>query len=325
MSRWRRAGLGVLAVTLGGWLATGFTVVAPGEVVVVRRLGRTIEPVWTAGPHWGAPLGIDHREHIRTDEVRRLTIGRTGDEQRGDAPGAAEFLVGDRNFVRVGATIQYRVSDPVQFSRRPENAENLLAAWAESSLCRALAGRGIDAVLRSERVALGASVAEELNQRARSGQHGVAVLGVILTDARPPVEVQAAFAEAQAAASARERRAQEAEAYGLALQPITRSRARALLDAATAAVTRTTALARSDADRFEALRVEAGRDPVATRRRLYRDMLAALLPRLGRTLVVPAGESVDLSLFGVGATGASPAPPVAPAVGPDSLRPAPNR
>ena len=42
-------------------LATGWVEVAPGEVVVVRRLGRVVPAPWMPGPHLGLPLGLDRR------------------------------------------------------------------------------------------------------------------------------------------------------------------------------------------------------------------------------------------------------------------------
>lgn len=314
-------GLGLLTAGLA-WLATGITLVAPGEVVVVRRFGRALEPVWTAGLHWGLPGGLDRRERIRVDEIQRLEIGRAPEGPDREAPESAEFLIGDRNFVRIGATVQYRVADPVVYSQRPRKALALLHSLAESSLCRALASRSIDGVLRDERAAVAATVASDLSRASESCGLGIAILGVILTDARPPVEVQAAFEDAQAASSGRERRIQEAESYAQALRPTTAAQAQAAIDAASALSARVLGQALARAERFNALVEEARRDPVQTRRRLYRDRLATLLPRLGRKVIVPAGDAVDLSLLGFGGP-LTPLPTTlaAPASGPASTAP----
>jgi membrane protease subunit HflK len=57
-------------------------------------------------------------------------------------------------------------------------------------------------------------------------------------------------------------------------------------------------VARGEADRFAKVLAESSKAPDATRRRLYLERLAELLPRLGRKVVVGKGEAVDLSLFG---------------------------
>ena len=42
---------------------------APGEAVVVRRLGKVLSRPYAAGLHWGGPAGIDRIVRVRT---RRL-------------------------------------------------------------------------------------------------------------------------------------------------------------------------------------------------------------------------------------------------------------
>ena len=85
---------------------------------------------WTQGPHWGLPIGLETRTRVRIDEVRRLEIGIGG----GSATNGDEFLTADLNLLRVCASVQYRVSDPVAFVLRADDVEGLLATWAESSL-----------------------------------------------------------------------------------------------------------------------------------------------------------------------------------------------
>ena len=67
-----------IGLAVAGLLASSWCVVAPGEVVVVRRLGRVLEPPWGPGLHWCYPAGIDRLDRIRTDAVRRMTVGSRG-------------------------------------------------------------------------------------------------------------------------------------------------------------------------------------------------------------------------------------------------------
>src|SRR5580704_7645635 len=112
----RRRGwlIGLLASFLTlAFLAVGWRTVAPGEVVVVRRLGRVLPEPWDSGAHWAWPLGIDRLSRLRLDEVRRLEFGRIETPGPLDAPGSGEFLTGDLNIVRARGVVQYRVSDPL--------------------------------------------------------------------------------------------------------------------------------------------------------------------------------------------------------------------
>ena len=56
---------------------------------------------------------------------------------------------------------------------------------------RSLARRGVDAALRSDRGRIAQEVRDELQSVAEGLRLGVLVLGVSLTDARPPTEVAA--------------------------------------------------------------------------------------------------------------------------------------
>ena len=98
--------------------------------------------------------------------------------------------------------------------RAPQRAGRAAAdPAAEASLSRALARRGVDAVLRSDRRRIVDEVEADLQAARRPSPLGVTILGVSLTDARPPVEVAADFAAAQSAESQRDRRINEARTY----------------------------------------------------------------------------------------------------------------
>ncbi len=144
MRRLRNAVLIVAAalIALGG-VVTAWVEVPPGESVVIRRLGRVLPAAWGPGLHLGWPFGLEQRERVRTDLVRRLEIGLSGPAGANDEPGAGEYLTGDRNLVRVRAVVQYRVADPVDYLLRTDDVTVLLNRLSESALARALARAGL--------------------------------------------------------------------------------------------------------------------------------------------------------------------------------------
>lgn len=286
-----------LAVILG-YLATGLVVVASGEMAVVRRFGRVITPAWPPGLHLGAPIGCDTVTRIRTDEVRRVTIGLVATPGPTDEPGAGEFLTGDLNLVRAQATLQYRVADPIAFALRADGVEPLLARVAEASLSRALAHQEIDATLRDQRAAIAVEAAQMIHDRASHLGLGIDVLGLSLTDARPPSEVAADFAAAQAASSEHDRRINEARSYAATTATKVEAQARARVELARARADRLLALSRSRAARFLALQAEVQNARPLTIRRLYLDALREILPKVRRKVVLTPEEPVDLSVFG---------------------------
>lgn len=292
------------------WLAAaGWCVVAPGEVVVVRRFGRVIEPAWGPGLHWRFPAGIDRLDRIRTEAVRRLTVGGAGPASVEQEPSAGEVITGDLNLLRVEATLQYRVADAVAHALRGDQAEDLLTRAAEAGLVRALARRSVDSALRSDRGRIAQEVRDELQSVADGLRLGVLILGVSLTDARPPVEVAADFAEAQAAESRREDRINVARTYESVQLATAASRGEAMREAARAGASRELLTARADADRFLALLREVRRSRDLTVRRLYVETVQSLLQRVRRKLILPPGDSIDLTVLGLRGQPATPTGP----------------
>jgi modulator of FtsH protease HflK len=301
-------------------IAAGFCIVAPGEVVVVRRLGRIVEPPWGPGLHWHFPVGIDRLDRVRTDAVRQLTVGVSGTPSAGQEPTAGEVLTGDLNFLRIEAAFQYRVADPIDYALRGDQAKDVLARAAEAGLSRALAHRGVDAVRGIAR-----EVRDDLQAAADGPGLGVSILGVSLTDARPPVEVAPDFAEAQAAESRREDRINVARTYEAIEHATGASRGEALREAARADAGRTLLAARAEADRFLALLAGAGRAPDLARRRLYIETVQSLLERVRHKVVLPPGESIDLTVLGTGDRATAPESPRPESSNPPPPQPKPVR
>ena len=265
---------------------------------MVRRLGRLVEPPWGPGLHWRLPLGIDRIDRVRSDAVRQVTIGLAGPAGSDLEPSAGEVMTGDLNLLRFQATVQYRVARPVDYVLRVDQVEPLLATSAEASVSRALAVRGVDAVLRSDRQAIAREVERDLQSSADRYQSGVAILGVSLTDARPPTEVEADFAAAQSAESERDRRVNEAKSYDETTATAARAAAGAKLEAAHAAAQRTVLIAQAEAQRFLGLLAEVERSRSLTMRRLYIESMQALLDGVKRKLVLPPGGDIDLTVLG---------------------------
>ena len=289
---------GFLVVAAGASLASGIVTVAPGEVAIVRRLGRALPTPRLAGLHFGLPRGIDRVTRVRTDAVRRITIGLAGTPTWSDSPNTGEFLTGDLNIVRAQATVQYRISDPYAYALSADNVEPILVRLSEAALARSLARQAIDATLRDGRGVAARETEAEINRVARRDRLGITVLGVSLTDARPPTEVAAEFAAAQAAESDRDRRINEARTRAATTLSEARSHAPARLEHARAQADRTIALARARAGRFLALLAEADKSRPLTARRLYLDALQEILPKVRRKLVLTPDEPLDLSILG---------------------------
>jgi modulator of FtsH protease HflK len=281
------------------WALTGWCVVRPGEQVVVRRFGRVVEPAWGPGFHWGFPLGVDRFDRVRTDQVRRVNIGPADALDAGAEPSGGEFLTGDLNLVRIQAIVQYRVDNTVDYVVQSESTEALLRRLAEAGLSACLARRGIDPVLRAERQLIAGEVENMLRQAVERRRLGMSILGVSLTDARPPGEVADDFVAAQSAESRRDRRGNEARTQAETTSTAARAESQARLEQARSASHRKLVASRAQAQRFLALVAEAQRSRSLTIQRIYLDAMKSLLNQVRRKVVLPPGDAVDLTVLGV--------------------------
>jgi membrane protease subunit HflK len=299
----KRLVLPLVPIVLGAaCAATGVVVVAPGEAAVVRRCGRLLPRPWGPGPHLAWPFGLDRVTRIQTDRVRRIEVGLAETAESDQGPGVGEFLTGDRNLIRARAIVHYRVADPMALVRQGPAVEAILSRGAEAALGRALAARPVDEAIGTGRLAMARDVATALACDSQALGLGVAVLGVSLTDARPPVEVEPDFAAAQAARSERERRLNEAKTEAARTRLAAEAQASTTTSRAQAEAARLREQSHARAERFLSLLAESRRSRRLTVRRLYLDTLRDLLPKVRRKVLLTPDEPVDLSIFGTAAS-----------------------
>ena len=153
---------------------------------------------------------------------------------------------------------------------------------------------------------------------------GVTILGVSLTDARPPMEVAADFATAQSAESLRDGRINEAKTYEAVHLTGAGARGRAIQDAARTDADRTVLRAHAEAGRFLVLLAELVRSRELTVKRLYVESLQSMLNGVKRKVILPAGDAPDLTVFGLDSGVSRSKNPDAASTDPSHIRPSQN-
>jgi membrane protease subunit HflK len=285
------------------YLATGLVIVQQDEVGVVRRFGAVQSEILGPGLHWGFPLGLGQVDGVKIGQTRTITVGAQAPQSaplaRQPDPAQDDFLTGDLDLVlvTVQAVLQYRVADPTQYLFATTSVERSLLLATESALTRSLVERGIDDLLTVGRAEAAKRVGRYVQATADLQELGVSIRAVSLGQLAPPVPVAPAFADASRARSDKRQAITSAEEYRDRAQADTRGRVQEIADRATAVHDTFAREARGEADRFTKILGEALKQPGATRRRLYLETMAEILPRLGRKLVVARGQDLDLSVF----------------------------
>jgi membrane protease subunit HflK len=294
----------------GLWLATGLYLVPSDQQAVVTRFGAVVEPRALPGLHLAWPWPIDRVYRLKVRQLQRLAAG--GDPAdpvlgRADAS-RSQFLTGDQNLIHVRAVVQYSVAAPAPYLFASEDVAAVIRSAVESELARCLSGRGVDAVLTTEKAAIQDEVRAGAQRLLNEYGAGVALASVNLESVLPPAEAAGAFREVASARADAARIVNEALGYASSVLPRARGEARQLLESAAAYKQRKINEAAGDAARFQQVAAEYAKAAEVTGERLYQEAMVEILPKI-RKLIVDAQGSLDLTIIRRGEPAPAAAPP----------------
>ena len=294
--------LGILAIALVIYLATGVYTVQPGEQAAVRLFGDFTD-LKDEGLHWWWPSPIGSRDVVRADEVKRLELG-----VRGDTPILTESLMitGDideagnpgeaPNIVDVQLRVQYDIKDIESFLYRAiDPAGVTIKDAAETSLRQVVGSRPIDDVLTDQKEDVQAKTKDLLQGLLDDYQTGIRVREVKLQNVFAPEQVKDAFDDVVRAKEDKARIINLADAYKEDVLPRARGDAARLLQDAEAFRQQRIALATGEAEKFLAILREFRKAPEVTRQRLYLEAMEAILPGIQKIIGEPGKVIISSS------------------------------
>ncbi len=301
---WPRIAAAVAAALLLilAW-STWFTV-QPEETGVVQRFGaveRTVAP----GLHFKFPDGIESVRLVPTERVLKeefgfATAAAAAGERTQYAPDTKGFkevslmLTGDLNVIDVQWIVQYRIEDPVRYLFRVRESQKTIRDIAEAVMRRVVGNRLGSDVLTVGRVAVSTEVKVEMQKILSEYETGVRLVTVELQDVTPPDSVKPAFNEVNEARQDRERTINQAQEQANREIPKARGEAtRTITEAEGYAVERVNR-AKGEATRFRAVLSEYQRAPEVTRRRLYLESMASILPEAQALYIVDSDQKALL-------------------------------
>ncbi len=299
---WVIAGLIVFFVFIG--VASSFYTVQPEERAVVKRFGAVIG-VTDPGLRFKIPFGVDQIQRVATERVLKQefgfrTVGERGGRTRyADKPFQDEslMLTGDLNVIDLEWVVQYRIGDPIKFLYQVREPTRTLRDISEAVMRRVVGNRLGAEVLTVARVDMQQQARDEIQEVMNRYDTGIHVITVELQDVVPPARVQPAFNEVNEARQEREQTINEAQKR--VNQQIPRAEGAALRTIAEAegyAIERVN-LAEGESARFRAMLTEYRQAPEVTRTRLYLETMRAVLPKVGRIILVQDGQVGPLPLL----------------------------
>ncbi|MCR4667073.1 MAG: FtsH protease activity modulator HflK [Desulfovibrio sp.] len=290
------SGRGFLSLLCAGlliWLLSGIYIVNPDEQGVVLRFGRydrTVDP----GPHyaWPAPLESVFKPkvtQILRSEVGFRSVGQTTTFKQGQVrtmPEEASMLTGDENIVNVQFSVQYKISNPVEYLFNVVDQPALVRNAAEAAMREVIGNSLIDSAITDGKLKIQSDATNLLQQILNRYNSGIQVIAVQLQDVHPPKDVIDAFKDVASAREDKSRIINEAEAYRNELLPKARGQAAAIVNEADAYAAKRVQTARGEAERFDALRVEYEKAPRVTEQRLYYESMEEILSNSGEKVLM---------------------------------------
>jgi len=284
--------LGVAAAVL--LIVTGYYQVEPDEVAVVQRFGkfvRTSEP----GPHLKFPFGVERITKVPVQRQLKMEFGfrttRAAAQTTYAAPTPAtiaesHMLTGDLNVAVVEWIVQFRIKDPSAFLFRVRDVPETFRYMSEAAMRQVVGDHSVDEVLTIGREAIALMAKAELQRLCELYGIGIEVQQLVLQDVNPPNPVKPAFNEVNQAIQEKERAINDAWAEYNKAVPRAKGEAEQAVRAAEGYSLERLNNAQGDAKRFEALHEEYRKAPDVTRRRIYLETMGAILPKVGRKLIL---------------------------------------
>ena len=287
--RWVLAAVAALLLLL-----TGYYQIEPDEVGVVQRFGRFVRTS-DPGPHLKIPFGVETVAKVPVQRTLKMEFGfrtttpgikSTYAASSPETTGESMMLTGDLNVAVVEWIVQYRIKDPKKFLFDVRDVPRTFRSMSEAAMRQVVGDHSVDEVLTIGREAVARQAKEELQRLCDRYGIGIVVQQLILQDVNPPDPVRPAFNEVNQAIQEKERSINEAWADYNKEVPRAKGEADQAVRAAEGYALERVNKAEGDAKRFDAVYEEYKKAPAVTRKRIYLEGMAQLLPKLGRKLLL---------------------------------------
>jgi len=294
---WRR--LQVLKWVLPALLAvilafTMYFTVPPDSQGVVLRFGR-FSSIEEPGLHFKLPLGIDSVETVPVKRQLKLefgfgTPGATNAQQLSASRRSRELeksmVTGDLNAALVEWVVQYRIDDPRSFLFTVRAPEQTLRDLSEAVMREVIGDRTVDEVITTGRQEIEDRALQRLREMATDYELGIKIDQLQLKNVNPPREVQNSFNEVNKAQQDREQMINVANGEYNKVVPRAKGEAEQEISEAEGYKLKRVNEAQGDAAAFTAVLTAYLKAPDVTRRRLYLETMADVIPGLAGTWIV---------------------------------------
>lgn len=299
----------IIFVIITGY--TAFYTVKANEEAVVLRFGRYIE---TVGPglHTKVPYGIDR---VLKGEVKRIYNEEFGfrTEQRGfssmvdyEYPEAKEeklMLTGDLNCAEVHWVIRYKIKALEEYFFNVRDVRETIRGVSQAVMRTLIGDRSIDEVLTIGRTEIEQKAKEDLQRILDSYKCGIDIQTVLLKGVDPPEPVKDAFNAVNQAIQIRDKIINDAEGQKNKILPAAEGKKEQVIKEAEGYRIRRVNEATGDVRAFLAIYEEYKKAEDVTRRRLFLETMAKVIPKCEKLYLIDKEVKGFLPILGLGEEG----------------------
>ena len=283
--------------------------IGPDEVGVIQRFGKYIG-LSSPGLHIKAPFGIDRATPIKVEKIFKQEFGTRSldrESRAGRSYGVdleeSLMLTGDLNILDVRWIVQFKIKDPIKLLFVVRNPLNVIRDVSEIVMRRLVGDYTVDEVLTIKREEIDHLAQIEMQKILDDYQTGVQVITVKLLDVNPPDKVKPAFNEVNEAKQEKEKMINQAwEAYNKAIPKAKGEAERTIREAEGYSLDKINR-AKGESDRFLVTLNEYKKAPEITRKRLYLETLAEVLPKAKEKYIIDPRQTSILPLLDIGKKG----------------------
>ena len=273
------------------------------SVGVIQRFGEYVRAT-PPGLHMKLPFGIEKVTKVPVTRILSQEFGF-----RTEKPGVRRIrskqsllseslmLTGDLNVVVAEWIVQYKIKDPKDFLFNVNRVEETIRDVSEAAMRQVVGDRSVDGVITIERMEIGNEAQLKMQEILDNYGAGIQIVTVKLQDVTPPDQVKPAFNAVNEAKQEFETLINQARKEYNTIIPRARGEAeRTIKEAEGYAIDRINR-AEGDASRFVALWRQYSQAKNVTRRRLYMETMAKVLPQVERKYIIDDKETGILRIL----------------------------
>ncbi len=282
----------VIAIVAIIVLAGSFYQINPEEVGVILQFGKYAR-MSNPGLHLKIP-GVEELIKVPVERQLKLEFGfrttsagiRTEYAVTRESLEEAQMLTGDLNVAIVEWIVQYKIKDPYNYLFKLRDAEATFQFMNEAVVRKYVGDNSVDEVITVGRARIAIEAKEELQRLCDLYEIGLEVNQLIFQDVNPPDPVKPSFNEVNESVQEKETKINQAWSEYNQEIPKAEGEAKQMIQAAEGYAMERINNAQGDATRFRAIYREYSRAPLVTRKRLYLEAIAEILPKVYKKIIV---------------------------------------